>query len=394
MSGYNMYISRKGTGSVRWDFAVKRAGEPDLIPLTTADMDFRTAEPIREVLRQITDFGIYGYTGHKDSYYDAIIRRFREKWNWEIRREWIVCSPTIIAAAAYCIQGMTEPGDTVILPTPMYHPFQHIIRENGRTLAESPMLFDRGRYGLDFRDLEEKMRAGARMLIFCNPHNPAGIAWTEDELVRVCALCRQYDVILLSDEIHCDFVFSGHSFVSMSRAAALVGDAAEDKLIVCSSGSKSFNLAGLQVSNIIIPGSALRQKYEHVMRCQGFDELNMMGTAALETAYTDPACQVWLEETVRYLENNRNFAFNWFCQRIPEIVPVLPEATYMMWLDCRGLGLSEEALEQLFLHKAKVGVNPGSTFGTGGAGFVRLNFATPRSILEQALRRIEEALHG
>lgn len=389
MQNFDLVLSRKGTGSVRWDDLEKRFGEPDLIPLTTADMDFPVAEPIRERLRGIVDFGIYGYTKHTDNYYAAVIKRFREKWHWEIEREWIVHSPTVVAAIAYCIQGMTAPGDKIILPTPMYHPFQHLITNNGRVLAENPMSLIGGRYTIDFADLEQKIE-GAKMLIFCNPHNPAGTAWTAEELHRVCTLCEAHNVILVSDEIHCDFVFSEREFVSMSAAAAAVGKAAMDRLIVCTSPGKSFNVAGLQVSNIIIPGEELRKKYQHVMTCQGFHELNMMGTAALETAYTQ--CDDWLDALVRYLEENRDFVVSYIRNNIPGITPVVPEATYMVWLDCRELGMTEQELEAFFLHRVKIAVNLGSTFGTGGAGYVRLNFAEPRSVLAEVMERLDRAV--
>lgn len=389
MQNFDLVLPRKGTGSVRWDNVEEKYGEPDLIPLTTADMDFPAAAPIQETLRRIVDFGIYGYTKHTDGFYAAIMKRFHDKWHWDIQREWIVHSPTVVAGIAYCIQSMTAPGDKIILPTPMYHPFQHLIRNNGRTLEESPMRLVDGRYTVDFTDLERKI-GGAKMLIFCNPHNPAGTAWTEEELYRVCALCGEHGVLLISDEIHCDFVFSGRKFVSMSAAAKAAGGGAINNLIVCTSAGKSFNVAGLQVSNLIIPGAALREKYQGVMNCQGFHELNMMGTAALETAYTK--CDSWLEEAVRYLEENRDFTVAFLREKVPEIIPVVPEATYMIWLDCSKLGMTEKELEDFFIHKAKVAVNIGGTFGAGGEGYVRLNFATPRSILREALERIAKAV--
>ena len=389
MQDFDLVLSRKGTGSVRWDNVEEKFGEPELIPLTTADMDFLVAEPIRETLRHIVDFGIYGYTKHTDAFYAAIIKRFHEKWHWDIKREWIVHSPTIVAAIAYCIQSMTEPGDGVVLPTPMYHPFQHLIRDNGRTLLECPMVFVNGRYALDFDDLEKKI-AAAKMLIFCNPHNPAGTAWTQEELYHVCKLCEAHDVVLISDEIHCDFIYSGREFVSMSTAAEAVGKTAMENLIVCSSAGKSFNIAGLQVSNIIIPGEKLRKSYQSVMTCQGFHELNMMGTAALQVAYTK--CDDWLVEAVRYLEGNRDYVVSFCKANIPEIIPVVPEATYMIWLDCRKLHMTEKELEDFFIHKAKVAVNIGGTFGSSGEGYVRLNFATPRSVLERALQSIAKAV--
>lgn len=388
---FDKVIDRRGTGSVRWDTVVSKFGEPDLIPLTTADMDFQVAEPLREALRRIVDLGVYGYTRHTEGFYRAIVDRFREKWNWEIRRDWIVHSPTVIAAIAFCIQGMTGPGDGVVLPTPMYHPFQHIIRDNGRKLLECPMKEERGRYVLDLEDLEAKLKApGTRMLLFCNPHNPVGRAWTSEELELVCRLCIENDVILISDEIHCDFMFDGRRFVSAAAPMEKLGGL--DKLIVCSSAGKSFNVAGLQAANIVIPGDGLREKYDRVMKCQSFHELNMMGTAAVEAAYT--RCGEWQEQVIAYLEGTRDRLVDYIRENIPGIVPIVPEATYMIWLDCRGLGLDAAALEDLFTHKAKVGVNMGGIFGPGGDGFVRINFASPRATITEALKRIENAVRS
>lgn len=384
---FDQVISRKGTGSVRWDGVEAKYGEPDLIPLTTADMDFPVARPIREALKQTAEFGILGYTGATPSYYDAVERRFAEKWGWEIRREWIEHSPGIVGAVAYCIQGMTAPGDGVVLPVPMYHPFAHLIEDNGRTILHVPLIQEEDGCRLDFEALERQLsRPEAKMLIFCNPHNPIGRAWRYEELRQVCELCLKHGVVLVSDEIHCDFVFRGHTFCSMARPMAELEGL--EHFVLCSSASKSFNIAGLQASNIIIPGAALRERFQTVLKKQHMMEMNMMGPVATEAAYR--YCDDWQAQVLDYLEKNRDFAAD-FLGRVPGLRPVVPEATYMMWIDCRGLGLSPAELDDFFAHRAKVGLNPGPTFGPGGEGYVRLNFATPRPILEEALRRIEAA---
>ena len=386
---FDRVISRKGTGSFRWDTVGEKYGEPDLIPLTTADMDFPVALPIQEAIKRTAEHGILGYTGTTPSYYDAVVDRFAEKWKWDIDRRWIMHSPGIVGAVAYCIQGMTEPGDGVVLPVPMYHPFAHLIEDNGRTILRSPLVQGDPRCELDFGDLERRLaRPEAKLLIFCNPHNPIGRAWTYEELRRVCALCLEHGVILISDEIHCDFVFSGHAFCSAAGPMAELGGL--DRLVVCSSASKSFNIAGLQTSNIIIPGEALRAQFRRVLMRQHMMEMNLMGPVATEAAYR--CCGDWQEQVLAYLEGNRDYVVDFLRARVPELKPVVPEATYLIWIDCRGLGLDDGALEDLFAHGAKVGVNPGASFGPGGEGFVRMNFATPRPILEEALRRIERAV--
>ena len=386
---FDQVISRRGTGSVRWDTVEEKYGEPDLIPLTTADMDFQVALPIREAIRQVADFGILGYTRATPSYYEAVIDRFAEKWHWNIRKEWILHSPGIVGAVAYCIQGMTAPGDGVVLPVPMYHPFAHLIEDNGRVILRSPLRREGERFTLDYGDLERQLsREDAKLLIFCNPHNPIGRAWTREELRRVCQLCLKHGVPMISDEIHSDFVFSGHTFCSAAGPMEELNGL--DQLIVCSSASKSFNIAGLQASNIIIPGEKLRAQYDRVLKNQHMMEMNMIGPAATEAAYR--FCADWQEQALAYLEANRDHLVEFLRRRVPELVPVVPEATYMVWIDCRALGLSDPELEDFFAHQARVGLNIGSSFGREGAGHVRLNFACPRSVLDEALTRIERAV--
>ena len=386
---FDCIISRKGTGSIRWDTVEEKYGEPDLIPLTTADMDFPAAPPIQEAIKRAADFGIFGYTRATTSYYEAVIERFSQKWNWNIQRDWILHSPGVVGAVAYCIQGMTSPGDGVVLPTPMYHPFAHLIEDNGRTILRSPLLQTGERFVLDFASLERQLaHPKAKLMIFCNPHNPIGRAWTYEELHQVCALCLKYGVPLISDEIHCDFVFPGHSFTSAAVPMQKLGGL--EHLVVCSSASKSINLAGLQTSNIIIPGEQLRKKFARVLTNQHMMELNMLGPIATEAAYR--YCDDWQAQLLAYLDKNRRYIIDFLRSHTPELIPIPPEATYMLWIDCRNLRLSDEDLEALFVHRAKVGLNMGSSFGPEGSGFVRLNFASPLQIISDAMGRIETAI--
>lgn len=382
---FDEVVDRRGTGSVRWDSVMEKYGEADLIPLTTADMDFRVAEPIREAIRKAADFGIFGYTKPRPSYYQAVMDRFQEKWDWSIRQEWIEYSAGVVGAIAFCIQGLTQPGDGIALITPDYHPFSHAIEDNGRTVRSCPLLEQDGTFVIDFPRLEEILSdPSVTMLLFCNPHNPVGLAWSREVLDRVCRLCVVHHVILVSDEIHRDFVFSGHTFSSAGPAMAAAGGL--EQVVVCASASKSFNLAGLQTSSIIIPGEELRRKYHRILMNQHFMELNAIGPVATEAAYRFG--QDWLDQALAYLEANRDYVVDYFRTYIPQIRPIVPEATYMMLLDCRGLGWTEAELEDRLVHQAKVGLNMGSTFGPGGEGFVRINFATPRAVLSQALEGI------
>ncbi len=386
---FDTIIDRKGTGSVRWDTRIKKFGETDIIPLTTADMDFRCAKPIIDAIKESADFGVFGYTLAKPSYYEAVKERFAQKYGWEIESDWIMLSPGVVSGIAYCLLGMTEPGEGVVLPVPMYHPFAHMIEDNRRELLRVPLINTDNYYTLDFDALERQLsKPEAKVLIFCNPHNPIGRAWTYNELYRVCQLCIKHNVILISDEIHCDFVFSGHKFTSAALPMNDLG--ALDHLVVCSSASKSFNLAGMQTSNIIIPSEKLRRCYSSATGKLHMMELNMLGPVATEAAYRFGS--EWHAQLMIYLENQRDYIVNYIWEKIPRLVPVVPEATYMIWLDCRKLGMNDDELYNFFTHKAKLGVNIGSSFGAEGKGYIRINFASPRPIIEETLMRLEKAV--
>lgn len=386
---FDEILDRRGTGSVRWDAAPRRYGEPDLIPLTTADMGFRTAGPIIRAICDQARQGVYGYTQPRPSYYSAIQQRLAERSGWSVERDWITYSSGIVAAIAYCIQTMTRPGEGVALLSPVYHPFAHVVRDNGRKALLSPLDQKRGRGEIDFPRLEEILASPETgMLLFCNPHNPIGIAWTREEVDRVCELCIRHGVVLVSDEIHSDLVFSGHEFHSAGASMAALGGL--EQLVACTAASKGFNIPGLQCSAIIIPGEKLRGDYAGALKRQHFMEPNAVGPVATEAAYRE--CGDWLEQLLVYLEASRDQAAAYINSEIPGMRAVLPEATYMMWIDCRELGLSDRELEDLLVHKAKVALNPGDSFGPGGEGFVRMNFAEPRALLAEALERIRRAV--
>ena len=385
--------SRKGTHSLRWDTVEEKFGEPDLIPLTTADMDFPAPPCVRETLARAVEQGVYGYPAAGKSYTDAVVSHMARDAGWEIAPEWLCRAPGVVNGVAYALQSLTQPGDGILLPSPMYHPFAHLIEDNGRRVVRSSLRLEKGHYELDWADLEAKAADPAvTMLIFCTPHNPCGRVFTREELERVARLCRDHHLILIADEIHAGFCWPGHPFVSMGQVCHGLGSEYESNLVLCTSASKSYNLAGLQTSDIIIPCPGKRSRYQRTLQNQHLMSANLFGILATESAYNGAG--EWLSQLRDYLWDNCRYLLDFFRDHVPGIVPLVPEATYMVWLDCRGLNLSDSALEELFIHKAKVGVNLGHTFGPEGTGFVRLNFATPRATLAEACRRIAKAVEG
>lgn len=390
---FDIVSPRLGTHSLRWDTVNAKFGEPDLIPLTTADMDFPTAPCVREALSRALDHGIFGYPDAGEGYFNALAGSIRRRSGWEIQKDWLCVSPGVVNGVAYALQSLTQMGDGVLLPSPMYHPFAHLIEDNGRKVVRTSLRPENGRYELDLEDFSAKTAdPKVTMVIFCSPHNPCGRVFTREELKQVARICLENHVFLLCDEIHADFCWPGHPFISMGEVCHDMGPEAEENLILCTSASKSYNLAGLSASDIIIPSAEARARYKAVLLRQHMMSNSLMGIIAAEAAYNGG--EAWLNELKEYLYTNFRYLSDFFRDRVPGITAVESEATYMVWLDCRALGLSEGELENLFIHRAKVGVNLGSTFGPEGVGFVRLNFATPRPLLTEALERIARAVCG
>ena len=312
---FDEIISRKNTSSLRWDTVWQKYGEPDLIPLTTADMDFRTAPAVIHALREAVERGIFGYPAAMDGYFEAVMERMEQFRGWHVDRDWICRSPGIVNGVAYIIQGLTKPGDRIVLPSPMYHPFAHLIADNGRELSRTSMILRDGRYELDFQDLEKKLAdSRASLLIFCSPHNPSGRVFTRSELEQVIRLCRRHQVLLLCDEIHSDFCFSGHPFVSAGQAAREMGSEYEQNLIVCTSASKSFNIAGLQNSDILIPNPSNRAAYNRGLTSQHLMSCNYLGILATEAAYRGG--QDWLKAVTAYPGRESELSDRFYFQKL------------------------------------------------------------------------------
>jgi cysteine-S-conjugate beta-lyase len=378
---------RRQTGSIKWDFNQKIFGREDILPLWVADMDFPAPNAVVEALVNRAKHGIYGYTDGMEGYYDALIDWMKERHGWSIELEWLVFSPGIVPALNELVRAFTKPGEKILLQSPVYHPFFHAIRNHGREVVNNQLILTRGRYMIDFKDLEEKFATGVKMMIFCSPHNPVGRVWSREELEELGRLCLTYDVLVVSDEIHSDLIYEGHQHIPF---ASLSNELASHS-IVCTAPSKTFNLAGLQTSNLIIPNHDYREIYKSSVSLTGIHHPNVFGITALESAYRHG--REWLDQLMLYLKGNVEFLTSFIERELPQIGVVQPEGTYLVWLDFRSLGLEPKDLQEFLVHKAGVGLNAGYGFGPGGEGFERINLGCPRSVLEEGLERIKTAIH-
>jgi cystathionine beta-lyase len=383
---FDTVIDRRNTGSVKWDLAEARLGYRDIIPMWVADMDFRAPEPIIQALRKVADHGIYGYAARMPSYYEAFISWMNQRFNWDIKREWIEFTPGVVTAVNLAVRAFTQPGDEVIVQTPVYYPFFSAVTCNGRTLLDNPLRLENGRYIMDLASLEKKMTPRTRLILLCSPHNPGGRVWNKEELTALGELCLKHGIIVVSDEIHSDIVYHGFSHTVF---ATLSPEFAQNS-IVCTGVSKTFNLAGLAISNIVIPNADLRKRFHDEVAACGLTLSNIFGLAAAEAAYRHG--KPWLEALLKYLEGNLDYLTDYIVSNIPGIKVVRPQGTYLVWLDCRDLPISGERARNFMLAEARVGLEEGTIFGAKEIGFWRMNFACPRSILKQAMERIETAV--
>ncbi len=389
MAQYNFdeIIDRKNTNSLKYDFAVERGLPADVLPLWVADMDFRAPEPVLDALHQAVSHGIFGYSEAMPDYYEAAAKWFRERFQWETKPEWLVKTPGIVFALATAVRALTEPGDPILIQPPVYYPFFSVIRENDRRLVESRLVFADGRYTIDFADFEAKIvENNVKLYILCSPHNPTGRVWTREELERLGSICRKHHVFVISDEIHCDFAFPEHPHTIFLAANPGLADQA----VVCTAPSKTFNLAGLQASNIWIPNADVRERFKKVLRKSGAMELNTLGLIACRAAYQSGG--EWLEACKAYMRENLAFLRDYLAQNIPQLRLVEPEGTYFAWVDCSGLGLSDEDLDNLIIHHAKLWLDAGHIFGGDAGQFQRIVLACPRATLRQALEQLTQAV--
>ena len=393
---FDQVHDRRNTGSAKWDSVSTIFGSADVLPMWVADMDFPVAQPIVEAIKKRAEHPFYGYTRSGQGVIEAVIDRMQRKFNWQIRPEWVVFTPGVIPALHAAIRAFTHPGDEVILQEPIYYPFFPAVTSSGCQIVNNGLKLIGDHYEMDYEDLENKFRPRVGMhpipsrvkaIIFCNPQNPVGRLWNREEVALMGQIIIRHGALVISDEIHCEILFKGHKHTPF----AAISDEFEQNCVICMSPSKTFNLPGLGASSIIIPNERLRNEFIKT-KAGIVPGQNVFGLTAMEAAYKYG--DNWLEQLLDYLQGNLDFAIEFCEKKIPKIRVIRPQGTYLVWLDCRELGMDDMALMSFMREKAKVGLDDGFLFGTGGPGFQRMNIACPRVILNEALVRIEAAVNG
>ena len=390
MKRYNFdeIIPRKGTDCEKYDHLQSHFGNGNAIPMWVADGDFRVPDFITAAIRHRVDHEIYAYSFRPDGYYSSIIKWQQERHQWQIEREMILPSQGVVSTLSSIIMAFSNPGDKIIIQPPVYTPFFSCVKDCGRTVVENPLLMLDDRYYFDFEDLVRKIDKDTRMLILCNPHNPVGRVWDREELTKLGEICLKNKVLIISDEIHADLVFSGFRHLPLPT----ISEELAANCIVCMAPSKTFNIAGLATSYVIIPDKEIRLQFDHFLRMLHLSNGNLFGNVALEAAYHHG--MDWVNQQNEYLEGNRDYLLNFLGTKLPKLSMTFTEATYLAWIDFREYGRLESDLNRLLIDSAEVVLNKGSIYGKEGEGFFRLNFACPRQVLEAALVRIEGVLGG
>lgn len=383
-NGFDREISRKETNSVKYDGRQDKFGRPDVIPLWVADMDFAAPPAITKALIERASHPIYGYTHFPDSLYESMAKWTQQRYGWTIKHEWIVMCPGVVPSLNAAVLAFTKTGDSVIIQPPVYFPFFSAATNNRRKLIHNPLRLENGRYLIDFDHLEQCAKQ-AHLLLLCSPHNPVGRVWSEQELIRLLELAEKHDLIILSDEIHADLIYPGnrhHVLAAMAKNSA--------NIITALAPSKTFNIPGLNLSALIIPDKTNRMAITQVFNNFHVNAANPFSVTAFEAAYREG--KTWLEALLIYLRDTRDCVAAYLADHLPEIKLIKPEGTYLLWLDCRAMNMSDAQLEHFFIHEAGIGMNPGVQFGrVEGSGFMRLNIGAPRNTILKALEQIRKA---
>jgi len=386
---FDMPIERHGTDSLKFDRAESRGRSSELLSLWVADMDFKTPDEVVRAIVARAEHGIFGYTEPGPDYFESVAAWMRSRHGWEVDPGHILVTPGVVFALAVAVRAYTEPGDAVLFQPPVYYPFSGVVADNGRAFAEAPLAYagDGGEYTIEFDAFERvAVESGAKLFLLCNPHNPVGRVWREDELRRLGDICLRQCITIVSDEIHQDFIRPGHRHIPIASLSPEFADIT----VTLTSASKTFNLAGLQVANIIADNPELRRAFARAVHVSGYSQANTLGLAATKAAYDYGAD--WLGQLGAYLEGNWAFLAGFLEQRIPELKLVQAEGTYLAWIDCRALGLSDGELKHFILDEAKLWLDQGDMFGAPGSGFIRINIATQKAYLERALLQLEAAV--
>jgi cystathionine beta-lyase len=395
MNKYNFdeIIERHNTDSLKYDFALRRGIPEDVIPLWVADMDFKVPNEVVEALNRKSQHGIFGYSDSREDYFEVLQAWFDRYFSWKVQRDWLVKTPGIVYAVATAIRAFTNIGDGVLIQEPVYYPFRESIEVNDRIVVVNKLVYNKGSYTIDFDDFEEKIIEGhVKVFILCSPHNPVGRVWSKKELIRMGDLCLKHDVLIVSDEIHQDFIYPGHTHYVFADLDTRFSD----YTITCTAPSKTFNLAGLQLSNIWIVNRKLRKMFKTEMAKSGYSQPNIMGLVSCSAAYKYG--HDWLHELKDYLQGNLAATRIFLEEHIPEAILIEPEGTYLIWVDCseipRFSGMSQKEMDDFMVREAGIWLDGGTMFGVNGEGFQRINIACPRETLLKALKQWYEALNA
>jgi cystathionine beta-lyase len=383
---FDEVIGREGTDSIKYDLREDVFGRKNVIPMWVADMDFKTPSFIVDKLINRVNHEIYGYSFRPPEYFNSIMKWLSLRHNWQIEKDWICFSPGIVPALNICTLAFTRPGDSVIVQPPVYFPFFSAVENHGRQLVYNQLIERDGRWTMDFDSLNSCISENTKMIIISNPHNPVGRAWLPEELDKLADICLKNNILILSDEIHCDLILPGFRHLPLASISEKIADIT----VTCIAPSKTFNLAGLSTSSLIISNPVLRKYFNKKIESLHLGNGNIFGTVASIAAYSEGA--EWVDALMEYLDENVNYVQKFCRELIPEIIPVQPEATYMIWLDCRKFSMTGKELQDFFVNKAGVGMNEGSTFGPGGEGFMRMNLGAPHATVIKAMEQIERAV--
>lgn len=382
---FDTVIERKNTKCIKYDFAVKRGKPENVLPLWVADMDFKVSSYITDALEGMVSHGIFGYSESEESYFKALKGWMKRHHNWDIQEKWLVKTPGVVFALATAVRAFTKEGEGVLIQQPVYYPFAEIIVKNNRKLVDNTLvLTEKGSYAIDYEDFERKIvEENVKLFILCNPHNPVGRVWTKEELIRLGDICLKHNVLVISDEIHSDFIFSGEHriFANLKREYA-------DISMICTAPSKTFNIAGLQISNIFLPNEALARRFRKELDATGYSQLSLPALIACEAAYQHG--DEWLNAVLAYIKKNAQYVQNYLEKYLPKVKMINQEGTYLVWLDFREYKLSDKELDKRIVEQAGLWLDSGAMFGKSGEGFQRINIACPRATLKEALERLRK----